>query len=213
MKIISPDALAALEDGSAIVSGAVEILADPPVRAWGGWGPISLGGNVFDPVGDRGLVQVAGGALGSAAQGTVITLSGVEEEALALLAAEDVQQAPMVVWRLIFAGDGITLLDAQVWERGRVDELIVEEEIGGTASITLKMETPARGLGRRGARLRSDADQRLVSPTDGFYKNVAFAAQKMLYWGGRKPTTAGSVVAPAGPGIRFFENGRDVREQ
>lgn len=194
MKLIAPLALAALDEGSAIVAGAVEIAADPPLRVWAGWGPLTFDGRTFDPIGDRGLVQVAGGALGGAAQGITLTLSGIDPETLALLDAEDVAGAPATLWRLIFAADGITLLDYHVWARGRLDQLPREDEVGGTATIAAMLETAARGLGRRGGRMRSDADQRLIKANDGFFRNVSFAGEKTLYWGGRRPANAAAAV-------------------
>jgi hypothetical protein len=206
MKIIAAEALAALQAGTGIVSGAVEIICDPPVRVWGGYHEITLGGNSFDPIGDRGLVQVTGGALGDAAQNITLTLSGIDPETLALLEAAEVSGAPAVLWRLIFSGDGNTLLSANVWARGRLDQLETEEEIGGTATIKAQLETAAKGLGRRGARMRSDADQRLIDADDGFFKNVSFAGEKTLYWGGRRPARAGSAVG-GGSGAGGFEGG------
>jgi len=202
VKSIATPALEALDEGTAIVAGAVEIESVPPVRVWGGWAPIAFAGRTFDPVGDRGLVQVAGGALGDAAQSITLTLSGVDPETLALLDAEDVSGAPAILWRLIFDASGTTLLDYHVWARGRIDTLESDEEIGGEAAILARLETPARGLGRRGARMRSDADQRLIDPDDGFFKNVSYAGEKTLYWGGRRPSRAGSVVNGGRSGTR-----------
>lgn len=211
MKVIAAAALNALADGTAIVVGAIEVTADPPLRIWGGNGPITFDGRTFVPIGDRSLVQVAGGALGGAAQGITLTLSGIEPEVLELLEADEVAQAPATLWRTIFAGDGQTLLDAHVWSRGRLDQLITEEDVGGMASLSALLETAARALGRRGARMRSDADQRLIKSNDGFFRNVAYAGEKMLYWGGRKPTTAGAAIGgtSSGGGSRS----RDFRSQ
>jgi hypothetical protein len=83
------------------------------------------------------------------------------------------------------------LLGAYVFTRGRVDELRTIESIGGAAAIQVAVEGAARGLGRRGGRLRSDSDQRLVSANDGFFKHVSYAGQKTVYWGGKKPATFG----------------------
>lgn len=205
MKVLSTAALAALQDGTAIVSGAVEIACDPIVRVWGGWHPLTFDGRTFDPIGDRGLVQVTGGALGDAAQNITLTLSGIDPETLALLDAEGLSGAPAVLWRLIFDQSGNTLLDLHVWARGRLDTIERDEEIGGEAAITAQLETAAKGLGRRGARMRSDADQRLIDPADGFFKNVSFAGEKQLYWGGRRPARAGSALPGSGGG--GFEGG------
>lgn len=198
MKVLSPAALAALEDGTAIVSGAVEIACDPIVRVWGGWHPLTFDGRTFDPIGDRGLAQVTGGALGDAAQNITLTLSGIDPETLALLDADGLSGAPAVLWRLIFDQSGNTLLDFHVWARGRLDTIERDEEIGSTAAITAQLETAAKGLGRRGARMRSDADQRLIDPADGFFKNVSYAGEKTLYWGGRRPARAGSALGGVG---------------
>ncbi len=201
MKTLAPAALAALEAGTAIVSGAVEIACTPPVRVWSGWHEITLAGQTFLPIGDRGLAQVMGGALGDAAQAITLTLSGIDPETAALLDRAGLAGAPTVLWRLIFSGDGNTLLDADIWARGRLDTIAREEEIGGTAAISAQIETAAKGLGRRGARMRSDADQRLIDPADGFFKNVSYAGEKTLYWGGRRPARAGSALPGVGGGF------------
>jgi hypothetical protein len=201
MKSIAPAALDALAAGTAIVTGAVEILCTPPVRVWGGWHAITLAGQTFEPIGDRGLVEVSGGALGDAAQNITLNLSGIEPATLALLDAAGVSGAPATLWRLIFSGDGNTLLDADIWARGRIDTLERREEIGGTAAITAQLETAAKGLGRRGGRMRSDADQRLLDASDGFFKNVSFAGEKTLYWGGRRPARAGTALGGSSSGF------------
>ena len=200
MKTLSPAALAALDAGEALVSGAVEIACDPPVRIWGGYHQLPLEGRVFEPVGDRGLAQVMGGALGDAAQDITLTLSGIEPAALELLDANGLSGAPAILWRLIFDQSGNTLLDYHVWASGRCDTMPTEEDIGATAAIQVRLETAAKGLGRRGMRMRSDADQRLIDPADGFFKNVSFAAEKQMYWGGRRPARAGSVLPGGGGG-------------
>jgi hypothetical protein len=105
----------------------------------------------------------------------------------------------VVLYRLIFASDCKTLLDWHVFERGRGDALTTDETIGGEAAINFAVESAARGLGRSGARQRADSDQRLINANDGYFKNTAYAGEKMLYWGGKKPTNAGEAVVPSPP--------------
>ncbi|MFN3943890.1 MAG: hypothetical protein ACK4K7_03025 [Allosphingosinicella sp.] len=200
MKLIAPAALAALARGDAIVTGAVAIHCDPPIRVWGGYGPIDIGGETYQGIGDRGLAQVSSGAIGGAAQGVTLTLSGIEPEVIDLLDAEEVRRAPAVIWRMIFSGDGRTLLGANVFSRGRIDQVRTVETIGGAASIQVSVETAARGLGRRGGRMATDADQRLVKPTDGSFRSVSHAGEKMLYWGGLRPARAGAALGGGGGG-------------
>lgn len=39
-----------------------------------------------------------------------------------------------------------------------------------------------------------------MKANDGFFRNVAYAGEKMLYWGGRKPANAASAVGGGGGG-------------
>lgn len=194
MKSIAPAALQALDSGKNIIAGAVAIAANPPVNVWSGHGPINIDGIDFDPIADKGLVRTAGGALGSAARNIDMTLSGIDQETLALLDASEVKDAPTTIYRLIFDESGTELLDWDIWSRGQLDTLLSDFEIGGEAALRATLETAAIALGRRGGRMRSDADQRLIDPLDGFFKNVAFAGEKQLYWNGRRPVRAGTAV-------------------
>jgi hypothetical protein len=164
-----------------------------PIRLWGGYGDADLpsdeGTSTYHGIGDRSLGQQISAAIGGSAQNLTLTLSGIEPAALALLDPSEVKGASAVVRILFFDSAGKTLLGAYVYTRGRVDELRTSEVVGGPASIQLAIEGAARGLGRKGARLRSDADQRLVSSTDGFYRVVSAAPKKTLDWGGKKPST------------------------
>lgn len=165
------------------------------IRLWGGSGEMDLpsdeGTSTFQGIGDKGLIGSSSGAIGGSAQSAVIGLSGIEAAAIEVLEANDIKDASVVIRRLIFDSSGTILLGSYIYSRGRVDELKTAEMVGGSASIQVSVEGAARGLGRRGGRSRSDADQRLVSSTDGFFRIVSWAAKKRLYWGGKKPAAFG----------------------
>ncbi|MEG3144212.1 hypothetical protein U1839_06055 [Sphingomonas sp. RT2P30] len=192
MKIFTDAAMAAFANGTAQVGGAVIITCDPPVKVWSGYGQLTIGADTYDGIGDRALAQNSSASLGGTAQAVTLALSGVDPDLLPLLDAAELQSAPAVLTRLVFDGSGTTLLDHHVFTRGQVDQLNIEETPKGEATITLTIEGAARGLGRRGGRMRTDADQRLISATDGGMKHVSYAAAKTLYWGGQKPSTVGS---------------------
>lgn len=189
MKVYTDAAMAAILAGTAMTAGAVWIDCDPAVRVWSGNGPWTIDGEEYVGIGHRGLVKGSGAALGGTAQAMSLTLSGVDPDALALLDADDLRRAPVVVSELIFDGSGTRMLDHEAILRGAADLLTIEETPGGEATITLTVETAARALGRRGGRMRTDADQRLIEPTDGGLKHVSYAGQKTLYWGGQRPST------------------------
>lgn len=195
MKTYSTDAQAALDDGTAVAHGAVELMISPtPWRVWGGYGPLVLAGETFTGIGDRGLVSLAAGQLGSAEQGATLSLSGVDPDVLALVDTLSVRGAAAVLWELLYDASGATLLAANVVLRGRCDRMPIEDEIGGTSVITLNIEGAARGLGRRSARMRTDPDQRLIDGNDGGLKKVAYAGDITLNLGGKPPQRAGAVL-------------------
>lgn len=198
MRIIAPEAIEAIEAGRVVVGGAAEILCDPPVRVFYGQGEVEIDGHVFVGIDHAGLSESTGGVLGGAAQSDTIRLSGIDPDTLALLDAEAVQGAPVALYRMIADAAGARLLDARVFRRGRVDRIETEETIGGEAVVIVTVEGSARGLGRRGGRLRSDADQRLIDAEDGGHRRLSYAAEKMLYWGGARPARAGGVANGGG---------------
>ncbi len=214
MKTYSDEAIAALAAGNVMTSGAVKIDLVDAFNVWGGAGTIQLtdGGDPEDyiGIGQAGLVSVTGQQLGGTEDGIELRLSGVDASIVPIVEAAEIRGARVTIWRLMFDGSGTTLLDAIVFERGRVDKLTTEETPGGTATIIVQVETAARGLGRNTGRMRSDADQRAVDASDGIYSRVTAAGELTLAWGGKPPARAGlalpntSGIPPWGP------NGLDV---
>lgn len=205
MRTVGASALAAIAAGNFTAGWAVRIsTTSGSFRVWGGDGTITLNGETYTGVGDRGGVTTTGGAVGGASPGLKLSLSGVEPDVLPLVTAGAVRDAAVEIWRLIFDGAGETLLDAQVWQRGRAQAPVKEEEPGGVAIISVEVETAARGLARRGGRMRTDPDQRLILNTDGAFKFVAIAAEVELAWGGKPPARAASALpgltGPTTPG-------------
>lgn len=194
MKTFPSNAKAALRSGRITVSGAVRLATPAPVRLWGGYGPITLVGEAYQGVGDTGLVEVSAGALGTAEQGAQLTLSGVDPDIAGAVDQAALRGVGVVLWRLIFDGPGSTLLHAAPFLRGRVDKVDLTETSGGTSTLIVAVEGAARGLGRRSERMRTDADQRLISPTDSFFARVSYAGEKTIYAGGRPPERAGVLL-------------------
>lgn len=209
MKLFTDTAKAAIRRGDAIVAGAVEIMCDPPVRLWSGEGNLPLDGHIYLGIGDRALAQVSGSAIGGAAQGLSLSLSGVDPDVIPLVDADELRGCGVACWRLIFDSSGTQMLDAHVFDRGRVDAAPTDETVGGEATIGVTVEGAARGLGRRGGRMRTDADQRLIDASDGGFSRVSYAGARTLYWGGQKPATAASalpVTTGAGSSYEYSQN-------
>ncbi len=198
MKLYSSVAQAALDAGDVIVSGAVKLALSTPFLVWGGYEPLTLASEVYTGIGDRGLVQASSGQLGGAANGPALSLSGVDPDVAALIDTNSLRGAAAVIWRLIFDGSGRNLLDARVWDRGRCDRLTIEETPAGTSTLKLSIEGAARGMGRHGGRMRTDADQRLIQGDDGGFKAVSTAPNKTLNLGGKPPARVADALPNSG---------------
>jgi hypothetical protein len=198
MKTIAALALTALQNGTAIVTGALKVATPSPLRVWGGYEAITLASESYTALGDRMLAQVSGGELGSAELGATIQLSGVDPDVLGSLDMTAARGVDAVVWRLIYDGSGTTLLDAQVFMRGRVDRLTQRDVPGGASTLVAQIEGAARGSGRRSGRMRSDADMRMRSAPDGGMKRISYAGDVTLYWGGKVPAQVKHAVPSVG---------------
>lgn len=194
MRLYSPETLDALERGDIREAGAVFVDADSGFRAWTGFGQIEIEGETFHGAGSRGSIRVDAGALGGAEQGAQLSLSGVEPDKLELFRLQSARNAPAVIWELLFDRSGRVLLDARPALRGRVDELILEDVIGGLSMIRAMIEGAARALGKASGRMRTDADQRLIQSTDGGFAGVSWAGEVMLGWAGKMPARIAGVT-------------------
>lgn len=203
MKTYSVAAQAALAAGAVMTSSAVRIGATTPFLVWGGEGDLVLNSETYIGIGDAGLVSVTGSQIGGTEDSISLTLSGVDPAAAAAISAPGISNAPVIIWRLLFDATGHTLLDATIFEQGRLDKLTGVDTPGGTSTITATVETAARGLGRRTGRMTSDADQRLISATDGSCSMVTQAGQLTFAWGGKPPARAGLAL----PGGQMVGNG------
>ncbi|QFU30273.1 hypothetical protein [Brevundimonas sp. Bb-A] len=204
MKIYSAEAVAEIEAGTALVSGAAWFGGDDPIGLWSGDGPLAFSVNgvnrAFIGIGERALAGVAAGALGGAEQGISLTLSGIDADVAGQLDLDSLRGLPVILWRLVFNGTGARLLDARVHLRGRVDTAPLEDQIGGASTLTINIEGAARGQGRRSERMRTDADQRLISATDTGLSRVSYAGEKTIYAGGKPPERAGTALGGVSAG-------------
>lgn len=211
MKTIDATALAALAAGTAVVTGAVSFATSPAAHVWGGFGNIAIGGDTYVGIGDAGTVIPVSFEVGGVESGVKLRLSGITDEVIALLAAEDLRGVAVVVRRLIFDAAGTTMHDSSVYFRGRCDEVSLQDVPGGESVATFDIEGSARGLNRSGARFASDNDQKLISATDNSFEAIATSPTKTLYWMGEGPKRAGQAVNGGITGIgRLLRGGTPI---
>lgn len=204
MKIYSEEALAAIVAGSAVVSACGWFGGASPIGLWAGDGPLAFIDRgvprAFQGIGDREFAAIAGGSLGGGEQGVALSVSGIDATIAGNLDVETLRRVPVILWRLVFNGAGTRLLDARVHFRGRIDKADLDDTPAGTSTLSIGIEGAARGQGRRSERMRTDADQRLISDTDSALRRVSYAGEKTIYAGGKPPEQAGAALGGTAAG-------------
>lgn len=178
---------AALDGGRSVDRGL--ILFDFPSGLWGFWtglGPFTWQGVTY--VGSGSLIAVDGikqTADLSAVQ-VKATLTGVPDTALtpdtlATIEAEAYHQRPCTIMTAYFDAETYGLLSVETEYRGYVDRIVHQD--GDAAVLEVQLESRFRDHSRSGYRVRSDADQRRIDPTDDGLKNVATVHTETILFG------------------------------
>jgi len=205
MKTLPEEAVEALAGRAPILAGAARFTFDDTYRLWSGFGDIEIDGQTFKGIGANALIVPTGSQTGGSAEGVRLTLSALDPDVAQSIEDESYHQKPVTIWRLIFSPDHV-LLGAAVYLRGRVDTVTIMEQVGGDSAIELDIEGPRRDMSRRGSRLRSNTDQRVLGGSgDAAFKHITYAGRKTLVWG-QKPVNAGQALnaQPGAVALRFL---------
>lgn len=116
-------------------------------------------------------------------QGITLELHGADASriSLALDDSDVVQGTPITIYTAIIDTSTYQILDAPPEWVGTMDTMSIAED-GQTASIAVTCESRAVDLLRGNVSMYTDADQRLISPTDGAFKYVLDQIDKPLVW-------------------------------
>lgn len=152
-------------------------------HVWSGAGTITWNGNTYVGVGSVGKIGSVseGSGDGLNAQGTSVTLSGINPALLAESMTDIQLGAPATIWFALFDGNLNILGSPYPLYVGTVDQpqlAIGTEEM----SITLKLENRLINLKRSGMRRYTSADQNLYFPTDCAFTWVEILNDQALKW-------------------------------
>lgn len=197
MRILHADALAALDSGRFIVRNLIH--AELPGGTIGFWDDIydlvyagvtytrGAGAFTMSPISSHGDLAV---------RGVQVVFSSLDTDVVSQIYAAEYHQRSVVISRAIMAADQPFVIQMHAWFAGFIDQAVIRERGGGTADLTIRCETIARELNRKGARTRSNADQRQIDVNDGFFQHTANATNSPIRWGRRpdRPRSLGSLV-------------------
>lgn len=114
--------------------------ATGPLYLWSGVGNISFGGQTWIGIGTFGSITTVEEGASLEARGITLTLSGINQSALAE-ALQNIQVAlPVILYLGLFDAANALIADPLIAWKGRMDQPIIE--VGGdTATISLQCES------------------------------------------------------------------------
>jgi len=156
-------------------------LATGVQHIWSGIGSLVYSGNTYLGVGSLGQIGDVTEGSDVKADGTTITLSGIDPVLLNDCLLEIQLGAPVTVWFAVFQS-GAVLGAAYPLFVGTVDQPVVPIS-PDTIAITLKLETRMTNLQRASNRRYTASDQNYNYPSDSGFNWVETLSDIALIWG------------------------------
>lgn len=150
-------------------------------HVWSGVGPLIWNGNTYIGVGSLGQVGDVNEATEIRADGTSLTLSGIDSTLLNDCLNDIQIGAPVTVWFASLTSTGAIRGVYQLFA-GTVDKPTFQTE-AKTVTIGLNLENKLYNLQRPSVRRYTSADQRLHYPTDSAFSWVESLNDIALRWG------------------------------
>lgn len=188
MKTLSPEVLELLDNGKAIIRGMLRFDFLQTYGFWTGREDFEYNGVTYKPGGIIDISAIPAEA-GFKSQGIEISLSqasdkGLTPEILASIETEVYHQKPVTISDAYFHPVTNALLLVVPLYRGYVDT--IEHYKGADSHLVVHCESRAVDNSKTGYRVRSHADQQLISENDQFYQHVESAQKEEVYWGATK---------------------------
>jgi len=153
-------------------------------RLWMGHGPITLGDEVWDGLGEFVAMSAISSSMGDAATPVTFTLSGIDDRiyALAVAGAATIRGRQATVYLQFFDDATRRPLDlpAAVWV-GRMDRLTADADVS-SRSVSLVCENLFSNRSKPPAGLYTSRDQRARHPNDGGLDFVNSLVMKTVKW-------------------------------
>jgi hypothetical protein len=196
-RAIAPETAAALNAGAIVERGLILFdLGSGLYGFWTGAGPFAYEGVTYQGAGSLiqvdGLKQTSGlEAVPVVARLTAIANTDLTPDVLASIEQEVYHQRPCTISTAYFHPETHALLSVEVEYRGYIDRVVHTENAEGEAVLEAHLESRFRDHQRTGYRVRSDADQKRIDPTDDGLRHVAsVATERVLFGRSEQPAPA-----------------------
>lgn len=169
------------------------------INLWNGVGALDYGGKTYIGAGNLLRVEPVSESAELRANGTSVTLSGINNTLVSLAKDEDYQGREMVIKLGAMDENNDVIADPVIMFSGFMDTMVLVEA-GDTSSIKIDVENKLIQMERARVRRFTDNDQKIDYPNDDGFSFVTKIQDRQVNWG--KPTgtsgergTRGSTIA------------------
>jgi hypothetical protein len=182
MRDISSPMLASLTSNAIIPGFLVDVaFRSAPEYVWTGVGNIVYNGNTYRGVGSFGKLGGITESSSVTADGTTISLSGIDPALLAECLTDIQLGAPVTIYFALFDGSLNILGTPYPLFVGVVDQPVIQPGLD-ELTISLKLENKLANLQRANMRRYTAADQNLYYPGDTAFNWVELLNDQALKW-------------------------------
>lgn len=184
MKIISSTAQEALDTGLFHARNGFAVTFDDGVAAfWDDAYDIVVSSQTYVGIAGAFTIGTISGSSGMGARSVDITMSGIDSDLASQIMSQPWHQAPITITRFIMATDAPQVIYTAAWFSGHIDTMTRRDKPGDSADVIARCEDIGREITRKGARSRSESDQRQISSGDSFFANVTQSIRTNIDWG------------------------------
>lgn len=176
-----------------------------PVYAWNGYGNYSWDSHTWVGTGHLGNLSQISESKDLAANGLVLTLSGIPSDLIAKALADDTMGCAGKVWISSLSAAGVLEADPLQIFDGEID-ICPGEDDGKTATISVQLEKDM--IDRRiKDRRRTHEDQQIDAPGDLIFEYVAALSQNPITFGPSRASAGlpAGAYYPTAAGLQRFE--------
>lgn len=149
---------------------------------WTGTGTLMVGGQAYAGLGSLAQISTMSEGVDVQADGTAVSLSGIDKVFLSECMTDIQLGAPAKIWMALMQHGSSLIGSPYLMFSGFVDQPAFS--IGADAiSITLALESRMSNLARPNMRRYTSADQRLMYPDDTAFSFVELLNDIALIWG------------------------------
>lgn len=152
------------------------------LNLWSGVGELEWSGDTYTGAGNLLNISDIEETEAIVAGSVVFTLSGISSTIISTALSEDYQGRTVTIWKGALDSDRAIVADPVFIFSGNMDVMTISES-GQSSIVTIIAENQLRALTRPSTRKWTDADQKIIYPSDRGFEELPQIQDEPLKWG------------------------------